>query len=47
VDGLLSLVCAWPEVGLPETRTNIILPDLAVRAAEAFPLWGVAGGAGP
>jgi hypothetical protein len=47
VDGLLSLVCAWPEIGLPETRTNIILPDLAVRAAEAFPLWGVAGDAGP
>jgi hypothetical protein len=43
VDGLLSLVCAWPEIGLPETRTDIILPDLAVRAAEAFPLWGAAG----
>jgi hypothetical protein len=42
VDGLLSLVCAWPEIGLPETRTDIILPDLAVRAAEAFPLWDVA-----
>jgi hypothetical protein len=41
-DGLLSLVCAWPEIGLPETRTDIILPDLAVRAAEAFPLWDVA-----
>ena len=45
VDGLLSLVCAWPEIGLPETRTNLILPDLAVRAAEAFPLWGAAGDA--
>jgi hypothetical protein len=43
VDGLLSLVCAWPEIGLPETQTDIILPDLAVRAAEAFPLWDVAG----
>jgi hypothetical protein len=39
VDGLLSLVCAWPEIGLPETRIDIILPDLAVRAAETFPLW--------
>jgi hypothetical protein len=37
VDGLLTLVCAWPEIGLPETRTDIILPDLAVRAAETFP----------
>ncbi len=41
-DGLLTLVCAWPEIGLPETRTDLILPDLAVRAAEAFPLWDVA-----
>jgi len=39
VDGLLTLVCAWPEIGLPETRTDIILPELAVRAAETFPLW--------
>jgi pimeloyl-ACP methyl ester carboxylesterase len=39
IDGLLSLVCSWPEIGLPETRTDIILPDLAVRAAEAVPLW--------
>ena len=38
-DGLLTLVCAWPEIGLPETQTDIILPDLAVRAAEAFPIW--------
>jgi hypothetical protein len=42
VDGLLTLVCAWPEIGLPETQTNLILPDLAVRAAEAFPLWDFA-----
>jgi hypothetical protein len=41
-DGLLTLVCAWPEIGLPDTRTDIILPDLAVRAAAAFPLWDVA-----
>jgi len=40
-DGLLTLVCAWPEIGLPDTRANIILPDLAVRAAAAFPLWDV------
>ena len=39
VDGLLTLVCAWPEIGLSETRTDIILPELAVRAAETFPLW--------
>jgi hypothetical protein len=42
VDGLLSLVCAWPEIGLAETQTDIILPDLAVRAAETFPLWDAA-----
>jgi len=36
VDGLLTLVCAWPEIGLPETQTGPILPDLAVRAAAAF-----------
>ena len=42
VDGLLTLVCAWPEIGLPETRTDIILPELAVRAAETFPLWAFA-----
>ena len=42
VDGLLTLVCAWPEIGLPETRTDIILPDLAVRAAATFSLWDVA-----
>ena len=40
-DGLLTLVCAWPEIGLPETQTDIILPDLAVRAAETFSLWDV------
>ena len=42
VDGLLTLVCAWPEIGLPETRTDLILPDLAVRAAETFTLWDFA-----
>jgi hypothetical protein len=42
VDGLLTLVCAWPEIGLPETQTDIMLPDLAVRAAETFSLWDVA-----
>ena len=42
VDGLLTLVCAWPEIGLPETRTDIILPELAVRAAETPPLWAFA-----
>ena len=42
VDGLLTLVCAWPEIGLPEAQTDIILPNLAVRAAETFSLWDVA-----
>jgi hypothetical protein len=42
-DGLFTLVCGWPEIGLPETETDIILPDLAVRAAAAFPLWDFAG----
>jgi hypothetical protein len=42
LDGLVTLVCAWPEVGLPQTPTDIILPDLAVRAAETFSLWDAA-----
>jgi hypothetical protein len=42
-DGFLALVCAWPEIGLPETRSDIILPDLAVRAAATFPLWDAGG----
>ena len=42
VDGLLTLVCGWPEIGLPETQTDLMLPELAVRAAEAFPLWDFA-----
>jgi hypothetical protein len=46
-DGLLALVCAWPEIGLPETQTDLILPDLAVRAAETFSLWEVAKDPGP
>ncbi len=43
-DGLFTVVCGWPEIGLPETETDIILPDLAVRAAEAFALWDSTGG---
>jgi hypothetical protein len=42
VDGLLTLVCGWPEIGLPEIQTDLILPDLAVRAAAAFALWDFA-----
>jgi hypothetical protein len=38
-DGLLTLACAWPEIGLPETMTDVVLPDLAARAAEAKELW--------
>ena len=41
-DGLLTLVCAWPEIGLPEAPTDIVLPDLAIRAAGAQALWDVA-----
>jgi hypothetical protein len=41
-DGLFTLICGWPEIGLPETETDIILADLAVHAAEAFPLWDFA-----
>jgi hypothetical protein len=44
VDGLLTLVCAWPEVGLGETVTDILLPDLALRAAGARSLWELAQG---
>jgi hypothetical protein len=42
VDGLLTLVCGWPEIGLPETQTDLILPELAIRAAAAFALWDFA-----
>jgi hypothetical protein len=41
-DGLLTLVCAWPEIGLPEALTDVFLPDLAVQAAGAQALWDVA-----
>jgi hypothetical protein len=41
-DGLLTLVCAWPEIGLPEALTDVVLPDLAVRAAGIRALWDVA-----
>ena len=41
-DGLLTLVCAWPEIGLPEVLTDVVVPDLAVRAVEARALWDVA-----
>jgi hypothetical protein len=40
--GLLTLVCAWPEIGLPGALTDVVLPDLAVRAAGAWALWDVA-----
>jgi hypothetical protein len=39
VDGLVTLVCSWPEIGLLESRSDLMLPDLAVRAAETVPLW--------
>jgi hypothetical protein len=42
LDGLMTLVCAWPEIGLPQTQTDIIVPDLAVCAAETFSLWDAA-----
>jgi hypothetical protein len=42
-DGLLTLVCGWPEIGLPEALTDLVLPDLAVRAAGTRSLWDVAG----
>jgi hypothetical protein len=38
LDGLLTLVCGWPEIGLSETQMDLILPELAVRAAEAYAL---------
>src|SRR5215207_5273642 len=41
-DGLLTLVCAWPEIGLPEALTDVVLPDLAVRAVGTRALWDVA-----
>jgi len=38
-DGLVTLICSWPEVGLRETQTDLILSDLAVRAAATFRIW--------
>ena len=38
-DGLLTVVCAWPEIGLPEGLTDITLPELAVRAVATRSLW--------
>jgi hypothetical protein len=38
-EGVLTLVCAWPEIGLSETLTDVILPDLATRAAQTRRLW--------
>jgi hypothetical protein len=43
-EGLATLVCAWPEVGLSETLTDLILPDLAAKAAETRRLWDAANG---
>jgi hypothetical protein len=40
-EGLLTLACAWPEIGLPDTTTDVLLPDLAARAAACQPLWSV------
>jgi hypothetical protein len=41
-DGLLTLVCAWPEIGLPEALTDVVLADLAARAVGARALWDLA-----
>ena len=41
-DGLLTLACAWPEIGLPEVLTDVVLPDLAIRAAGVRSLWDLA-----
>ena len=41
-DGLLTLACSWPEIGLPEALTDVVLPDLAVRAVGTRALWDVA-----
>jgi hypothetical protein len=38
-DGLPTLVCGWPNIGRPQTETDIILPDLAVHATQALALW--------
>jgi hypothetical protein len=38
-EGLLTLACAWPEIGLAETLTDLILPDLAAKAAGTRRLW--------
>jgi hypothetical protein len=41
-DGLLSLVCAWPEIGLPEVLTDVVLADLAARADQTRSMWDAA-----
>ena len=39
VDGLLTLICSWPEVGLRETQTDLLLPDLTDQAEQTFRIW--------
>jgi hypothetical protein len=35
----ITLTCSWTELGLPEGRHEVRLPDLRERAAAAFSLW--------
>jgi hypothetical protein len=41
-DGLVSLVCAWPEIGLSEVLTDVVLADLAARADQTRSMWDAA-----
>jgi hypothetical protein len=41
-DGLLSLGCAWLEIGLPEALTDVVLADLAARADQTRSMWDAA-----
>ena len=41
-DGLLTLACSWPEIGLPEALTDVVLPELALRSAGIRSLWDLA-----
>ena len=43
-DGLLTVACAWPEIGLDLSLTDLFLADLRQRAAGVRSLWDASQG---
>ncbi|MFD0483202.1 hypothetical protein ACFQ46_11405 [Kineococcus sp. GCM10028916] len=41
-DGLLSISLSWPQVGLPETQTDLTLTGIEDLASKVLPLLGAA-----